>query len=166
MFKPIEDNVKFGKDVRIINKAQVNLFGCEIGDNTVIGPFVEITRDVKIGEHCTIESHSFICSGVTIKDNVFIGHGVTFTNDAYPRSEVQAVHPKTTIGRNSSIGSNATILGGISIGRYSIVGAGSVVTKSVPDFAIVAGNPAKVLKVFKSLEELNSYIQSKTTDGK
>jgi UDP-2-acetamido-3-amino-2,3-dideoxy-glucuronate N-acetyltransferase len=125
----------------------VNLYGCEIGDECMVGTFVEIQKGVKIGNNVKIESHTFICEGVTIEDNVFVGHHVVFVNDKYPRSN----NPNwellpTTVRKGSSIGSNATILGGITIGENAIIGAGSVVTKDVIKNAIVAGNPAKVIR--------------------
>ena len=133
----------------------VNLYGCEIGDNTKIGPFVEIQKKARIGKNCKIQSHTFICEGVTIEDNVLVGHGVTFINDTYPRAtnengELQteedwAVEP-TLVRRGASIGSGSTILSHVTIGEKAIIGAGSVVTCDVPPHTIVAGNPAKVLR--------------------
>jgi UDP-2-acetamido-3-amino-2,3-dideoxy-glucuronate N-acetyltransferase len=142
--KRIAPDVKLGENVRIFDF--VNLYGCEIGDNTMIGPFVEIQRGVKIGKSCRIQSHAFICTGVTIEDNVFIGHGVVFTNDPYPRANAPAPDVPTVVGSWASIGSNATVLCGLTIGERAIVGAGAVVTKDVPPRTIVAGNPARVLR--------------------
>jgi acetyltransferase-like isoleucine patch superfamily enzyme len=145
--------VKLGRDVRI--HAFVNLYGCEIGDETRIGTFVEIQKGAKIGDHCKISSHTFICEGVIIESDVFIGHSVTFINDKYPRatnpagelqSEADWNCQNTLIKRGASIGSGTTLLGGITIGENAVIGAGSVVTKDVPANTIVAGNPAKVLK--------------------
>lgn len=145
-------DVKLGKNVKIFGF--VNLYGCEIGDNTKIGTFVEIQKNARIGKNCKISTHTFICEGVTIEDNVFIGHNVTFINDKYPR----ATNPDgsmqtdadwkvipTLVKRGASIGSSATILCGVTIGENAIVGAGSVVTKDVPDNTIVAGVPARVI---------------------
>ena len=141
-----------GKDVVIFQPELVNLYGCSIGDGTKVGAFVEIQRDASIGQNCKISSHSFICSGVTVEDGVFIGHGVMFVNDLYPA----AVNPDgslqsaadwecvpTLVRMRASVGSNATILCGVTIGQQALVGAGAVVTRDVPDFAIVAGVPAK-----------------------
>ncbi len=148
-WKRIAPDVKLGAGVKIHDF--VNLYGCEIGDGSQIGPFVEIQCGVKIGQRVKIQSHSFICEGVTIEDGAFIGHGVMFVNDAYPRSVLQPtdlpfVLQKVLIKQRASIGSNATILGNITIGLNAIVGAGSVVTHDVPDGAIVAGNPARILR--------------------
>jgi acetyltransferase-like isoleucine patch superfamily enzyme len=151
--KKIAPDVKLGQDV-VLNDF-INLYGCSIGDGTRIGPFVEIQKNAFISKNCKIQSHTFICEGVTIEDNVFIGHGVMFINDRYPRStsedgglqtEVDWVVIPTKVKKNASIGSNATILCGVTIGENSIVGAGSVVTKDVLDNVIVAGNPAKVVR--------------------
>jgi acetyltransferase-like isoleucine patch superfamily enzyme len=149
----ISKDVKLGKGVQI--QRFVNLYGCEIGDETKIGPFVEIQKGVKIGKRCKISSHTFICEGVTIEDEVFIGHNVTFINDRYPRATTHEgklqiesdwkVIP-TYVRKKASIGSSATILCGVEIREDSIVGAGSVVTTDVPPGTIVAGNPAKVIK--------------------
>lgn len=149
----IAPDVKLGKDVKIY--AFVNLYGCEIGDESKIGTFVEIQKGVRIGCRVKISSHTFICEGVTIEDEVFIGHGVMFINDLYPRSTTQQgksqteadwVCMPTLIKRGVSIGSNATILGGVTIGEKAIIGAGSVVTRDVAPGVIVAGNPAKYLR--------------------
>ena len=149
----ISKDVKLGKDVKIYSF--VNLYGCEIGDRTKIGAFVEIQKGVRIGKDCKISSHTFICEGVTIEDQIFIGHNVTFINDKYPKAtnddgslqtgdDWQCV--PTLIKKGASIGSSATILCGVIIGKNSIVGAGSVVTKDVPDNVIIAGVPAKIIK--------------------
>jgi len=149
--KRIAPDVKLGKNVTIIDF--VNLYGCEIGDNTKIGTFVEVQKGSRIGSNCKISSHSFICEGVTIEDNVFVGHNVTFINDPYPRAtteegqlqtEADWACTPTLVKKGASIGSSATILCGVTIGEKAIVGAGSVVTKDVPSHAIVAGNPARV----------------------
>lgn len=151
-FQRISADVKLGRDVKIF--AFVNLYGCEIGDGSKIGTFVEIQKGAKIGERCKISSHSFICEGVTIESEVFVGHSVTFINDAYPRAtaadgqlqtEADWACQQTLVRRGASIGSGSTILGGITIGENAIVGAGSVVTKDVPADTTVAGNPARVL---------------------
>lgn len=151
---PISSSVQLGKNVRILHPDLVNLYGCAIGEETQIGPFVEIQATVTIGRRCKIQSHSFICEGVTIEDGVFVGHGVMFINDLLPRAINDAGEmagtkdwtlSPTHIGEGASIGSNATILGGIKIGKGALVGAGAVVTKDVPDYAIVAGVPAHVM---------------------
>ena len=151
--KKISSDVKLGKDVQLNDF--INLYGCSIGDGTKIGPFVEIQKNAAIGKNCKIQSHTFICEGVTIEDEVFVGHGVMFTNDKYPRSttddgdlrtEADWKVVPTMVRKAASIGSNATILCGITIGENAIIGAGSVVTKDVPANTIVAGNPASVLK--------------------
>lgn len=147
------NNVSLGKDVRIFNF--VNAYGCSIDDNSKVGAFVEIQKGATIGKNCKISSHTFICEGVHIEDNVFVGHGVMFTNDLFPRAtnadgsaqtEADWTMIETFVKRGASIGSNATILCGISIGENALVGAGSVVTKDVPDNTVVAGNPARVIK--------------------
>jgi len=152
-FVCIAPTVKLGKDVRL--SKFVNLYGCEIGDETKIGAFVEIQKNSSVGKRCKISSHTFVCEGVEIEDNVFIGHSVTFINDSYPRAttadgELQTeAHwkvEKTVIRKGASIGSGSTILSKVTVGENAIVGAGSVVTKDVPANAIVAGNPAKVLR--------------------
>jgi len=147
------NNVKLGKDVKIFDF--VNLYGCSIGDNTKIGTFVEIQKNATIGKNCKISTHTFICEGVHIEDNVFIGHNVTFINDKYPRStnadgSMQTEEDwkviETYVKKGASIGSSSTILCGVTIGENAIVGAGAVVTKDVPPNTIVAGVPAKILK--------------------
>lgn len=152
-FSRIAPDVKFGRNVKVY--AFVNLYGCEIGDETKIGTFVEIQKGVRIGKRVKVSSHSFICEGVTIEDEVFIGHGVVFINDKYPRAttefgdlqtEADWTCVPTLVKRRASIGSNATILCGVIIGEGAIVGAGSVVTHDVPAGAVVAGNPARVIK--------------------
>ena len=157
----IDADVVLGKGAKIFAAELVNLFGCTIGDDTFIGPFVEITRGSVIGRRCKIESHSFICDGVQIGDDVFIGHGVMFTNDLYPMIYRQVKRRQTIVADGASIGSNATVIGGIQIGRYAVIGAGAVVTKDVPDYAIAAGNPAGVMKQFANLDELQAFIEAR-----
>ena len=149
----IAADVKLGRNVRL--PGFINLYGCTIGDDTRIGTFVEIQKGAVVGNNCKIQSHSFLCEGVTLEDEVFVGHGVMFTNDRFPRATNDEGLPKndaewscekTIVKRGASIGSNATILCGLTIGERAIVGAGSVVTKDVPAGAIVAGNPARVLR--------------------
>jgi acetyltransferase-like isoleucine patch superfamily enzyme len=149
----ISEDVRLGANVSL--SKFINLYGCEIGDDTKIGAFVEIQKNARVGRRCKISSHTFICEGVVIEDNVFIGHGVTFTNDTYPRAvtpngtlqtEADWRVERTVIMKGASIGSGVTILSNTSIGENAIVGAGSVVTKDVPPNAIVAGNPAKILR--------------------
>ena len=150
---PVADSVVLGRNVRIYQPGQVNLYGCRIGDETRIGSFVEIQKNASVGARCKISSHTFICEGVIIEDEVFIGHGVMFTNDRYPRatnpdgspqSEADWSVEPTRIKRAASIGSNATIISGVTIGEGALVGAGAVVTNDVPDHAIVLGVPARV----------------------
>ncbi len=149
----IAPDVKLGKDVRL--SKFINLYGCEVGDETKIGAFVEIQKNARVGRRCKISSHTFICEGVTIEDEVFVGHSVTFINDSYPRAttgegELQSEQnwkvETTVVKRKASIGSGATILSNVVIGENAIVGAGSVVTRDVPSNAIVVGNPAKLLR--------------------
>ena len=156
MNRKIASSVILGENVSL--QDFVNLYGCRIGDNTKIGPFVEIQRNVTVGRNCKIQSHSFLCEGVTIEDEAFVGHGVMFINDRYPRSataegslqtEADWKVVPTVVKKGASIGSNATILCGVTVGEGAIVGAGSVVTKDVPPRTIVAGNPAKVIRKIK-----------------
>jgi acetyltransferase-like isoleucine patch superfamily enzyme len=151
---PIAADVILGRDVRIFQPELVNLYGCSIGDETKVGAFVEIQKNALIGARCKISSHTFICDGVEIEDECFIGHGVMFTNDVFPsavnrdgtlQTEADWQVIKTKVKKCASIGSNATIIAGVTIGEGALVGAGSVVTKDVPDFAIVAGVPARVI---------------------
>jgi acetyltransferase-like isoleucine patch superfamily enzyme len=151
---PISSNVALGSNVVLYHKDLVNLYGCRIGDETKIGTFVEIQKNSIIGKYCKISSHSFICEGVEIADEVFIGHGVMFTNDGYPRATtmeglVQAEADwtllPTRVRRRASIGSNATILPGITIGENAMIGAGAVVTRDVPDYAVAVGVPARIV---------------------
>lgn len=152
-FVCVAPTVKLGRDVKL--SKFINLYGCEIGDETKIGAFVEIQKNSKIGRRCKISSHTFICEGVEIEDNVFVGHSVTFINDVYPRATTAAGElqteadwrvDKTRICKGASLGSGSTILCNVTVGENAIVGAGSVVTKDVPANAVVAGNPAKFLR--------------------
>jgi len=152
-FQRIAPDVKLGRNVRL--HGFVNLYGCEIGDDVKIGTFVEIQKGVKIGNRCKISSHTFICEGVMLEDEVFVGHNVTFTNDRYPRAtsgngqlqtEADWACIRTVVKRGASIGSGATLLCGIIIGENAMIGAGSVVTRDVPPDTVVAGNPARVVK--------------------
>jgi len=161
-FVRITPDVNLGQGVRI--HAFVNLYGCQIGDDSQLGTFVEVQRGVRIGRRVKVSSHSFICEGVTLEDEVFIGHGVMFINDRYPRatneegnlqSEADWACIPTLVKQGASIGSNATILCGVTIGKRAIVGAGSVVTQDVPDGAIVAGVPAGVLRYLDTKQELH-----------
>jgi acetyltransferase-like isoleucine patch superfamily enzyme len=155
----IAPDVKLGKGVKL--SKFINLYGCEIGDDTKIGAFVEIQKNASVGRQCKISSHTFVCEGVTIEDNVFIGHGVMFINDIYPRAtangqlqtEADWKVERTVIKNGASIGTGATILANVTIGENAIVGAGSVVTKNVPANCIVAGNPARVLRKIESAVE-------------
>ena len=156
----IAPDVKLGENVRL--SKFINLYGCEIGDNTKIGAFVEVQKNARVGKNCKISSHTFICEGVDIEDDVFIGHGVVFINDLYPRATVPGgglqtesdwkVVP-TLIKKGASVGSGATILANVTVGEHAIVGAGSVVTKNVPANAVVAGNPARVLRTIEGKKE-------------
>ena len=157
----VADNVRLGRDVKL--SKFVNLYGCEIGDETKIGAFVEIQKNAVVGKRCKVSSHTFVCEGVTIEDNVFIGHSVTFINDCYPRAttpdgglqtEADWKVERTLVKKGASIGSGCTILSNISIGENAIVGAGSVVTKDVPANSIVAGNPARVLRQIEEALEI------------
>lgn len=161
-FCSIAPNVKLGQGVKL--SKFINMYGCEVGDETKIGAFVEIQKNASVGRRCKISSHTFVCEGVTIEDNVFIGHGVTFVNDSYPRAttlegEIQTESDwkveKTLVKRGASIGSGATILANVVIGENAIVGAGSVVTRDVPPNTIVAGNPAKILRSTTSPSKVN-----------
>jgi acetyltransferase-like isoleucine patch superfamily enzyme len=151
---PIADTVQLGANVRIFQPALVNLYGCTIGADTKIGAFVEIQKNAVIGARCKISSHTFICEGVSIEDEVFVGHGVMFTNDRLPRAtnpdgslqtEADWTVEPTRVRRGASLGSNVTVLAGVTIGERALVGAGAVVTKDVPNFAVVAGVPARVM---------------------
>lgn len=162
-FHCIAPDVKLGKSVKL--SKFINLYGCEIGDETKIGAFVEIQKNASVGRRCKISSHTFVCEGVEIQDNVFIGHGVMFINDSYPgataetgelKTEADWKVEKTVVKKGASIGSGATILSDVTIGENSIVGAGSVVTKDVPANVIVAGNPARVLR---SIDEAKQKLR-------
>lgn len=151
---PIAADVVLGAAVQIFQPELVNLYGCSIGDETRIGAFVEIQKNAVVGARCKISSHSFVCEGVEIEDECFIGHGVMFTNDVYPsavnrdgtlQTETDWQVVKTTVRKRASIGSNATVIAGVTIGESALIGAGAVVTKDVPDFAIAAGVPARVI---------------------
>lgn len=150
----VADSVVLGRNVKIHHPTQVNLYGCSVGDDTRIGSFVEIQKNASVGARCKISSHTFICEGVVIEDEVFIGHGVMFINDRYPRatnpdgspqSEADWSVEPTRVKRTASVGSNATIMSGVTIGRGALVGAGAVVTGDVPDYAIVQGVPARIV---------------------
>jgi acetyltransferase-like isoleucine patch superfamily enzyme len=152
-YQCIAPSVKLGKDVKL--SKFINLYGCEVGDGTKIGAFVEIQKNATVGKNCKISSHSFVCEGVTIEDGVFIGHGVMFINDSYPRAVTEGGEMQTeadwkvehtVIKKGASVGSGSTILANVIVGENALVGAGSMVTKDVPANAIVAGNPAKVLR--------------------
>jgi len=156
----IAPSVKLGRDVKL--SRFINLYGCEIGDETKIGAFVEIQKNALVGKRCKISSHTFVCEGVTIEDNVFIGHNVAFINDSYPRAttgdqlqtEADWKVERTLVKKGASIGSGSTILANITIGENALIGAGSVVTKDVPANAIVAGNPARVLRFVEQTTEV------------
>jgi acetyltransferase-like isoleucine patch superfamily enzyme len=157
----ITPDVKLGENVKL--SRFINLYGCSIGDNSKIGAFVEIQKNASVGKNCKISSHTFICEGVTIEDQVFIGHSVTFINDSYPRAstasgalqtEADWKVEKTVVRQGASIGSGSTILSNVTIGENALVGAGSVVTKDVPPNTIVAGNPAKVLRSLEPIMEI------------
>lgn len=161
-YQCIAPDVKLGQNVKL--SKFINLYGCEIGDESKIGAFVEIQKNASVGKRCKISSHTFICEGVTIEDNVFIGHGVMFINDSYPRAttadgnlqtEADWKVERTIVKKGASIGSAATILSNVSIGENAIVGAGSVVTKDVPPGSIVVGNPAKVLRYTDKITEVS-----------
>src|SRR5712671_4860984 len=152
-YQCIAPSVKLGQNVKL--SQFINLYGCEIGDETKIGAFVEIQKNATVGKRCKISSHTFVCEGVEIQDNVFIGHSVTFINDSYPRATTSSGDlqteadwrvEKTVVSKGASIGSGSTILSNVNIGENAIVGAGSMVTKNVPANSVVAGNPAKVLR--------------------
>lgn len=159
-YQSIAPDVRLGEGVRL--SKFINLYGCEVGDNTKIGAFVEIQKNAKVGKNCKVSSHTFICEGVTIEDNVFIGHGVTFINDPYPRAtsnghlqtEADWKVERTLVKKGASIGSGATILSKVTVGENAIVGAGSVVTLDVPPNTIVVGNPAKILRVITPEAEI------------
>jgi len=161
-FCAIASDVKLGQGVKL--SRFINLYGCQIGDETKIGAFVEIQKNASVGRRCKISSHTFICEGVIIEDNVFVGHGVTFVNDSYPRATAPDGNlqtqsdwtvEKTLVKRGASIGSGATILSNVVIGENALVGAGSVVTRDVPANTIVAGNPAKILRSIDSIESVS-----------
>ena len=173
---PFKD-VVFGEDVSVTHPDLVNLYGCQIGSGSKIGPFVEIQKNSSVGQNCKISSHSFVCEGVTIEDDVMVAHGVMFTNDLFPRatnddgglqSEADCVVVPTRVCRGASIGSNATILAGVTIGPRAIVGAGSVVTRDVPENAVVAGVPAKILRFLdadgKGPEDKITFLKSQSAE--
>jgi UDP-2-acetamido-3-amino-2,3-dideoxy-glucuronate N-acetyltransferase len=162
---PISSDVSLGKDVRIVQPELVNLYGCSIAAQKKIGKFVEIQKKATVGARCKISSHTFICEGVTIEDEVFIGHGVMFINDPYPRAvnddgslqtEADWTVTPTRVKRRASIGSNATIMAGVTIGEAALIGAGAVVTADVADYAIVAGVPARVIGDVRERSQINN----------
>jgi acetyltransferase-like isoleucine patch superfamily enzyme len=166
----ISEDVRLGENVRLAKF--INLYGCSIGENTKIGAYVEVQKNAHIGKNCKISSHTFICEGVIIEDNVFIGHNVTFINDLYPRAtvvggrlqtEADWAVGQTLVKNGASIGSSSTLLCGVSIGEHAIVGAGSVVTKDVPAYCIVAGNPARILRrLDKEVSDESAVSQSQS----
>lgn len=170
-YQAISQDVKVGENVKL--GKFINLYGCTIGDNSKIGAFVEVQKNAFIGKNCKISSHSFICEGVTVEDDVFIGHNVTFINDLYPRAttdggtlqtEADWKVERTTVKRGASIGSSSTLLCGVTIGEGAIVGAGSVVTKDVPPYCIVAGNPARILRTInKEIKDESAISQPQGT---
>lgn len=155
------ERAKIGANPKIWFPDLVNIFDCTIGDDVIIGPFVEITRNVVIGNNCTIESHAFLCDSVVLEDDVFISHGAMFVNDLFPRSKVRVQFLPTVVKRGASVGTNSTIVAGVTIGEYAVIGAGAVVTRDVPSCSIWAGNPARELKRFKSANEIEAYMRSK-----
>lgn len=168
-YRCVSDDVKLGENVRL--GKFINLYGCTIGDNTKIGAFVEVQKNAIIGRNCKISSHTFVCEGVVIEDNAFIGHNVTFINDRYPRAttaggELQTEQDwnvsGTLVQKGASIGSSSTLLCGITVGEGAIVGAGSVVTKDVPPYSIVAGNPARVLRTIDKEQADESPLSQST----
>ena len=166
----ISADVKLGENVRLAKF--INLYGCSIGENTKVGAFVEVQKNARIGKNCKISSHTFICEGVVVEDNVFIGHNVTFINDLYPRATVAGgglqteadwAVGTTLVKKGASIGSSTTLLCGVTVGEHAIVGAGSVVTKDVPAYCIVAGNPARVLRTIdKEVADESAVSQSQS----
>lgn len=166
----ISDDVQLGENVRLAKF--INLYGCSIGDNTKIGAFVEVQKNAHIGKNCKVSSHTFICEGVVVEDDVFIGHNVTFINDLYPRAttpggalqtEEDWACGKTLVKRGASIGSSSTLLCGVTVGEHAIIGAGSVVTRDVPAYCIVAGNPARVLRTIdKERHDESAISQSQS----
>ena len=169
-YMAVSDDVRLGENVRL--GKFINLYGCSIGDNTKVGAFVEVQKNARIGKNCKISSHTFICEGVEVEDGVFIGHNVTFINDLYPRAttsggalqtEADWAVGKTLVKKGASIGSSSTLLSGITVGEHSIIGAGSVVTKDVPAYSIVAGNPARVLRsIDKEKQDESAISQSQS----
>jgi len=167
----ISDDVKLGQNVSLAKF--INLYGCTIGDNTKLGAFVEVQKNAHIGNNCKISSHTFVCEGVVVEDDVFIGHNVTFINDLYPRATTDSGQlqtesdwsvGKTFVKKGASIGSSSTLLCGVTVGEHAIVGAGSVVTKDVPAYCIVAGNPARILRsIDREVKDEASLSQPQTS---